>query len=147
MNPPRCPPPRAATTATAATTTTAANKEEEEETTNPRRRRPPPPPPSRAPLFWALLSHGLFFVASVLYVGLAVNQWQYEREVRDYPASVLEADDEDPAWDRYGYEDDYVIFTPYTKQWISEYVVLYFPPRSVSSWPDWSTYTGGAVTP
>jgi hypothetical protein len=121
MNSPMCPPPRAPTTATA-TTTTAAKKEKKK---NPRRRRPPPSP-SRAPLFWALLSHGLFFVASVLYVSLAVNQWRYEREVRDYPASVLDADDEDPAWDQYGYEDDYVIFTPYTKRWISEYAVLYF---------------------
>jgi hypothetical protein len=118
MNPPRCP--RAATTGTA-TTTTAANEEEKKK--DPRRRRPPP---SRAPLFWALLSHGLFFVASVLYVALAANQWRYEREVRDYPASVLDADDEDPVWDQYGYEDDYVIFTPYTKRWISEYAVLYF---------------------
>jgi hypothetical protein len=54
-----------------------------------------------------------------------VNNWQYEKEVADYPDYILHADD-DATWVEYGYEDDYVFFTPRTKTWISEYAVLYF---------------------
>lgn len=72
-----------------------------------------------------LLSYGLFFASSVLYVYLSFIQWEYEKEVEYIPSDVLAADDGD-AWVEWGYQDDFVFQTPISKTWISEYTMVYF---------------------
>jgi hypothetical protein len=72
-----------------------------------------------------LLSNGLFFIASALYIYLAIIAWDYEKEVEDFPEEVLQADDT-YTWNEWGYEDDYVFQNPITKTWVSEYAIIYF---------------------
>jgi hypothetical protein len=86
-------------------------------------------------------------VASVLYLYLSILQYQYERMVRDYPITVLAADD-DVTWTEYNgdYEDDYVLQAPLTKRWISEYTVVYFSAAmcfliaGIVDWYQWRDY-------
>lgn len=78
---------------------------------------------SQRSFLFILSSNLFFFVASVLYLYVAINNFWYEQQVKDIPLHVLEVDD-DELWDEWGFEDDY-IFQTKAGIWVSEYTIVY----------------------
>ena len=70
---------------------------------------------------WALPSNVFFFISSILYLWLAIEDMYYEHEVQDLPDDVLGADDL-ITWQKYGIDDDYV----FDDIWVSKYQIIYF---------------------
>lgn len=79
---------------------------------------------SQSSFLFTLVSNSFFFMASVLYLYLSINNFWYEQQVKDLPISVLEAED-DEVWEEWDYEDDYIFQTKGAGIWVSEYTIVY----------------------